>query len=156
VRAGTALRANGDASGGRTPGTARPRPVGYTPGPNGAAGEGHQGGRRGGRAQGAMGEGPQGAAVEGHAQGPRRRVRWGAARREAAREGAGEGAQGAIGEGPRAGEREGEGGREERGGEAYLGIRRSAATIHRITPRAREVEERWQGGRGTLLRGKRK
>jgi hypothetical protein len=30
--------------------------------------------------------------------------------------------------------------REERG--AHLGIRRSAATIHRITPRAKEVEER--------------
>jgi hypothetical protein len=36
--------------------------------------------------------------------------------------------------GPHAGEREGEGGREERGGEAHLGIRRSAATVHRITP----------------------
>jgi hypothetical protein len=40
-----------------------------------------------------------------------------------------------------------EGGRRERKGEekrggAHLGIRRSAATVHRITPRAREVEER--------------
>jgi hypothetical protein len=58
-------------------------------------------------------------------------------------------------EGPRAGEREGEGGRE-RGGEAHLGIWRSAATVHRITPRAREVEERWKRGRGRLLRRKRK
>ena len=42
--------------------------------------------------------------------------------------------------GPRAwGERK-EG--EERGGGAHLGIRRSAETIHRITPRAKEVEER--------------
>jgi hypothetical protein len=41
----------------------------------------------------------------------------------------------------RVGKREG-GGREERGGEAHLGIQRSAATVHRITPRAREVEER--------------
>jgi hypothetical protein len=39
-------------------------------------------------------------------------------------------------------EREGERGREERGGEAHLGIRRSATTVHRITPRAKEVEER--------------
>jgi hypothetical protein len=39
-------------------------------------------------------------------------------------------------------ERKGESGREKRGGEANLGARRSAATIHRITPRAREVEER--------------
>jgi hypothetical protein len=40
-----------------------------------------------------------------------------------------------------------EGGRRERKGDekrggAHLGIRRSAATVHRITPRAREVEER--------------
>jgi hypothetical protein len=42
--------------------------------------------------------------------------------------------------GPRAwGERK-EG--EERGGGAHLGIRRSEATVHRITPRPREVEER--------------
>jgi hypothetical protein len=39
-------------------------------------------------------------------------------------------------------EREGEGGREARGGEAHFGIRRSVTTVHRITPRAREVEVR--------------
>jgi hypothetical protein len=39
--------------------------------------------------------------------------------------------------------RERRGGKERGGrGEANLGIRRSAATVHRITPRAKEVEER--------------
>jgi hypothetical protein len=28
------------------------------------------------------------------------------------------------------------------GGEAHLGVQRSALTVHRITPRAKEVEER--------------
>jgi hypothetical protein len=44
--------------------------------------------------------------------------------------------------GAHAGGREGERGRAERGGEAHLGIRRSAIIIHRITPRAR----RWKRG----------
>jgi hypothetical protein len=46
---------------------------------------------------------------------------------------------GDAGQGAARGGRKG-GRREERG--AHLGIRRSAATIHRITPRAKEVEER--------------
>jgi hypothetical protein len=52
---------------------------------------------------------------------------------------AGATARGAAGrgEGAHAGKREGEGGREEGEEEAHLGIRRSAATVHRITPRAR-------------------
>jgi hypothetical protein len=97
-----------------------------------APGGAHTGARRGhggGRAGGAAGEGRAGGRGGGRA---------GAARRA------------------RAGKREGEGGREERGGEAHLGIRRPATTVHRITPRAREVEERWKRGRGKLLHGKRK
>jgi hypothetical protein len=39
-------------------------------------------------------------------------------------------------------DREGERWREERGGEAHLGTQRSVATVHQITPRAREMEER--------------
>jgi hypothetical protein len=69
-------------------------------------------------------------------EGPRPRV---AAGRAGRRQG-GSRAVGRMGR-ARVGKREG-GGREERGGEAHLGIQRSAATVHRITPRAREVEER--------------
>jgi hypothetical protein len=47
---------------------------------------------------------------------------------------------------------------EERGREGKSSPRGStiATTIHRITPRAKEVEERWKRGRGKLLCGKRK
>eukprot|EP00267_Zea_mays_P053266 XP_020406379.1 rRNA 2'-O-methyltransferase fibrillarin-like [Zea mays] len=90
----------------------------------GGHGEGRAGGRRGGPRAGAAGQNMQGGAREGRAGVPRRgRARKAPRGRTACRE------------------REGEGGREERGGEAHLGIRRSATTIHRITPRAREVEE---------------
>jgi hypothetical protein len=71
------------------------------------------------------------------------------------------GPDGAAPRGRAGGRAHGERGRRERrgegkGGGAHLGIRRSAATVHRMTPRAREVEERWKRGRGKLLHGKRK
>jgi hypothetical protein len=47
------------------------------------------------------------------------------------------------------GDREGEGGREERGGGAHLGIQQSVITVHQITPRAR----RWERGRGNCCAG---
>jgi hypothetical protein len=64
-------------------------------------------------------------------------------------------AQGAAGKGRAQGRGEGREGRERGGGgEAHLRIRRSAATIYRITPRAKEVEERWKRGRGSCCVGK--
>jgi hypothetical protein len=51
------------------------------------------------------------------------------------------------------GEREGEGGREERGGGAHLGILQSAITVHRITPRARRRERGGREGEGSCCAG---
>jgi hypothetical protein len=75
------------------------------------------------------------------APGPRRGPRPRGPRRGAAPRG---GANGAAPRGRAGGRAHGERGRRERRGEAgaHLGIRRSAETIHRITPRAKEVEER--------------
>jgi hypothetical protein len=43
----------------------------------------------------------------------------------------------------------------ERGGSSPRGST-IVATVHQITPRAKEVEERWKRKRGKLLHGKRK
>jgi hypothetical protein len=116
---GIGLRAHGAAPG-------EPR------GPRERAGRGRTGDR---------GEGAQGRRRGGPHWGTSARARGGAAGRAALGH-LGDGARAGRPRGGHVGEREGEGGREERGEEDHLRIRRSAATGHRITPRAREVEER--------------
>jgi hypothetical protein len=66
---------------------------------------------------------------------------WGARSRGVAR---GHGGQGTRARLER--EEKGEEGKEREGGGAHLGAWTIAATAHRITPRAKEVEERWERG----------
>jgi hypothetical protein len=129
--------------------------AGLRPGGGGQTAVGHAGGRARGRARGATLDRARGEAAGPPlgTQGARRTTGGGGGGAEPRREpcpGAvpdrreGGRREGRAGRAGRAAhwEREGEGGREARGGEAHFGIRRSVTTVHRITPRAREVEVR--------------